>query len=153
MKLTALNDRPELTGASNAGKAYFQLKTLLLELTQKELPDAIMMAINAEIDKVNATSSSERELLKVIKQRQASIIKILEQRLKIVPKNYYRNLWMAVGMAAFGLPIGVVFGLSIGNMGLIAIGLPIGMGIGTVAGTGMDKKAAREGRQLAVEIK
>ena len=60
---------------------------------------------------------------------------------------------MVVGMSAFGLPIGVAIGLSIGNIGLLGIGLPIGMGIGIIVGRLMDKKALAEGRQLDVEIK
>ncbi len=58
---------------------------------------------------------------------------------------------MSLGMAAFGLPLGVVFGSSTGNMGLLGIGLPIGMVIGMGVGSKMDKKAFEEGRQLDLE--
>ena len=71
----------------------------------------------------------------------------------MVPKNYYRNMWLALGMSVFGLPIGVAFGASIGNMGLLGVGLPIGMAIGTLVGSQMDKKALKESRQLNIEIK
>lgn len=54
-------------------------------------------------------------------------------------------------MSAFGIPMGVAFGLSIGNLGMLGIGLPIGMGIGVAAGTVMDNKAFKEGRQLDFE--
>ncbi|MFY8110592.1 MAG: hypothetical protein ACOVKP_01170 [Flavobacterium sp.] len=86
-------------------------------------------------------------------QKQTKIIKLLEKELKIVPKNYYRNLWSALGMSVFGLPMGAALGLSIGNIGLLGIGLPIGMLIGMLVGSQMDKKAFQEGRQLAIEIK
>ena len=56
-------------------------------------------------------------------------------------------------MSAFGLPIGVAFGLSLGNLGLLGIGLPIGMGIGVALGTFLDKKAKAAGKQLEVELK
>ncbi len=56
-------------------------------------------------------------------------------------------------MAAFGIPLGVAFGISIGNMGLLGIGLPIGMVIGMAVGSVMDKKAVESGRQLDLEIK
>jgi hypothetical protein len=36
---------------------------------------------------------------------------------------------MVLGMSAFGIPMGVAFGLSMGNIGLLGIGLPIGMGV------------------------
>ena len=89
----------------------------------------------------------------MLKQKRFKIIKLLEKELKIVPKNYYRNLWFIVGMSVFGLPLGVAFGISIGNLGLLGIGLPIGMVIGIAVGSGMDKKAHKEGRQLNIEIK
>ena len=56
-------------------------------------------------------------------------------------------------MSALGLPLGLIYGLSMGNLGLIGIGLSIGMATGIVLGTKMDKKAQKEGRQLDVEVK
>jgi hypothetical protein len=73
--------------------------------------------------------------------------------MKLVPKDYYRSLWMTLGMSAFGIPMGVVFGISMGSMAYLGIGLPIGLVIGIAVGTAMDKKALEEGRQLDVEIK
>lgn len=73
--------------------------------------------------------------------------------LKLVPKNYYRHLWIGVGMAAFGIPIGVTFGSVLGNMGLLGAGLPLGIAMGAGVGARMDKKAAEEGRQLDLELK
>jgi len=60
---------------------------------------------------------------------------------------------MALGMAAFGMPIGIVFGSIIGNMAFIGLGLPLGMVMGLALGTNKDKTAFEEGRQLNVEIK
>jgi hypothetical protein len=88
-------------------------------------------------------------LRKHIRKTQSGILKLIEKELKLVTKNHYRKTWLAVGMAAFGIPLGVAFGTSIGNMGLLGIGLPIGMAIGS----GMDKKAVESGRQLDLEIK
>jgi hypothetical protein len=56
-------------------------------------------------------------------------------------------------MAGFGIPIGVAFGASLGNMAFLGIGLPIGLATGIAVGSGMDKKAFEEGRRLDVEIK
>lgn len=153
LELTTLNDRQDLARDSKSGKAYSQLEVLLQELRKRTLPDKIVLPINKEIMGVNASLSTENELGKTIKQHQTRILKLLEQDLKIVPKNHYRNLWLAVGMAAFGLPIGVIIGTSTGNIGLLAIGLPIGMLVGAAVGAGMDKKAFKERRQLDVEIK
>ena len=70
-----------------------------------------------------------------------------------MPKKHYRNTWLAVGMAAFGIPLGLAFGATLGNMAFLGIGLPIGMVFGMSVGTNMDKKAFEEGRQLDLEIK
>jgi hypothetical protein len=121
---------------------------MILELSQD-----IYKLINESIDILNSSRLSGAQLTKLIKQKQTAILKQVEKELKIVPKNYYRTLWMVIGMSAFGLPIGVAFGLSIGNLGLLALGLPIGMGIGIAVGMSMDKKAMNEGRQLNIEIK
>lgn len=88
---------------------------------------------------------------KLLKTNLSKILKLLEKELKLVPKSHYRNQWMVLGMSAFGLPIGVAFGISIGNLGLLGLGLPIGMAIGIAVGTGMDEKARKEGRQLSCE--
>ena len=59
---------------------------------------------------------------------------------------------MAIGMVAFGLPMGVAFGAALGNMAFLAIGMPVGLAIGLAMGSGMDAKAAEEGRQLNIEL-
>ena len=148
-----LKERQNISDNINLSKIYVQLAELLKELKKKQLPHKIIESVNQDIEEINSKSLTDNELMKLVKQKQTRIIKLVEKELKIVPKNYYRNLWLVVGMSAFGLPIGVVFGLSIGNMGLLALGLPIGMAIGIVVGSGMDKKASVEGRQLDVEIK
>ena len=61
-------------------------------------------------------------------------------------------MWLGLGMAVFGVPIGVFLGVSIENMGMIGVGIPIGMAVGIAIGTSMDKKALEEGRQLNVSM-
>ena len=90
---------------------------------------------------------------KQIKKSQARIIKLIEKEHKLVTKNHYRNTWLAVGMSAFGIPLGAAFGASLGNMAFIGIGIPVGMAIGIAIGTGMDKKAFEEGKQIDLELK
>jgi len=84
------------------------------------------VSINKDIEDLNSISCSGDELRKLVRTKQTSIIKILENELKVVTKNYYRNLWLAIGMAAFGVPIGVAIGTSLGNMAFMGIGFPIG---------------------------
>ena len=152
MTIIELKDRLEFDADSKMYKLYIQFTQLINELRKKDLPDVIVEAINEDIKDLNSLTTAEQVKV-AVKQKQTKIMKLLEKQLKIVPINYYRNIWLAVGMSAFGLPIGVTFGLSLHNMGLLGIGLPIGMAIGLGVGSGMDKKALQEGRQLNVEIK
>jgi hypothetical protein len=153
MEIKELKKRPSIEQNKKLISAYAQFDKLLTELKKKELTEEIVKSINNGIDQINSVSESEKQLRKQIRKTQSSILKLIEKELKIVTKNHYRNTWLAVGMAAFGLPLGVAFGASVGNMGLLAIGLPIGMVIGMAVGSGMDKKAFESGRQLDLEIK
>lgn len=153
MRLNPLTERPNLSSDPKLNGLYLQFGLLLNELNQKELSQNLITSINADVEQMNQSNSTGNEFKKLIKQKQTTILKQVEKEHKFVPKNYYRNLWMLLGFTAFGLPIGVAFGLSMGNIGLMAIGLPIGMGIGSLVGTQMDKKALKEGRQMDLEIK
>lgn len=145
--------KPELLTDTKTNALYEQLQQILSELEQKKVSGETVAKINSEIAIINSTTLRDKDLHKMLKQKQNNIIKLLEKEHKIVPKNYYRNLWLAAGMGAFGLPIGVAFGLLMGNIALLSIGLPIGMAIGIGIGSSMDKKAEAEGRQLNIEIK
>lgn len=145
--------KPELLTDTKTKALYDQLQQLLNELEKKKISAETVEKINRETVIINSTALRNKDLHKVLKQKQNDIIKLLEKEHKIVPKNYYRNLWMAIGMGAFGVPIGVAFGLLMHNIALLSIGLPIGLGIGVVVGSSLDKKAEAEDRQLDVEIK
>jgi hypothetical protein len=153
MELIELKERPELSAEPKHQAVYSQFGALIAQMKKKDLKPELLSAFNAQIGEVNASSLSGKELVKLVKTTQRSILKKLEKDMKIVPKNYYRTLWMVVGMSAFGLPLGVAFGSALGNMGMLGIGLPIGMAIGLALGSNMDKKAAQEGRQMDIEIK
>ena len=143
-----LIERQNISGNLKASNAYQQLGKLLNALEKKKLSTEAVDLINKEIEQLNSISDVDGSFVKAIKGKENKIIKLIEKKHKIVPKNYYRNLWMILGMSAFGIPIGVAFGLSIGNLGMLGIGLPIGMAIGIGVGSSMDKKAFDEGRQL-----
>ncbi len=153
MKINELDPMPDIEKNVKLKETYVQFEKLLLELRKRDLPDGLMMSINKNIDEMNSTSNSGDDMRKIIKKIQSRIIKLLEKEVKLVPKNYYRDLWLVLGMAAFGIPIGVAFGASLGNMAFLGIGLPVGLAIGIAVGSGMDKKVVEEGRQLVVEIK
>jgi len=153
MELKELNKRVNIDQNKKLNNAYFQFGELLNVLNNKKLPNEIISSINIGIEGINSFTESEKELRKLIRKTQSRIIKLIEKELKLVTKNHYRNTWLALGMSVFGIPLGVAFGSSLGNMGFIGIGLPIGMVIGMTIGTGMDKKAFEEGRQLDLELK
>jgi len=153
MEIKELKNRPDIVQHKKLYASYNQFDKLLMELRRKELTNETVNAINDGIAHVNSVTGSEKELRKQIKNTQSRIIKVLEKEHKLVTKNHYRNTWVAVGMAAFGIPLGVAFGTSLGNMAFLGIGLPIGMAIGIAVGTAMDKKAFEEGRQIDLEIK
>lgn len=152
MTINELITRQGLKENEKLEKVYNQFERLLVELRKKELPDSIVVSINKDIEALNLVPTGD-ELRIITKKKQSAIIKLLEKELKVVPINYYRNIWLAVGMSAFGIPFGVALGASMGNMALLGVGLPIGMAIGLAVGAGMDKKALNEGRQLGIEIK
>ena len=154
MLITELKEKDGITENAKLNRIYIQFGDILRELRKKELPDKIIESVNQDIDQLNSSSLTGNELRKLVKKKQTNILKLLEKEVKIVPKNHYQNLWLVVGMTAFGVPIGMTFGLGVtGNASNIAIGLPIGMAIGYALGLEMDKKAFKEGRQLDVKIK
>ena len=153
MKIKEIKNRPGIDQHKKLYASYTQFNNLLMELRTKELPPETVDSINDGIDKVNAVVGLEKALRKEIKNSQSRIIKLVEKEHKLVTINHYRNTWLAVGMAAFGIPFGVAFGTSLGNMAFLGIGLPIGMAVGMAVGTAMDKKAFEEGRQIDLEIK
>lgn len=152
MRINDLNQIPDIGNNVKLKETYVQFENLLIELRKRELPDGLVISVNKDIEEVNAACVTGSDVRKIIKKKQGRIIKLLEKEVKLVPRNYYRNLWMALGMSVFGIPLGVGFGASLGNMAFLGIGLPIGLAIGLALGSGMDKKAFEEGRQLDVDI-
>ena len=153
VNIIELKEREDIFENVKLSQIYAQFRELLKELKRRELPPEIIKSVNQGIEDINSSCFTGNELRKFVKQKQTEILNLLEKELKIVPKNHYQNLWLALGMCVFGVPLGVAFGASLGNMGLLGIGIPIGLVLGIAVGLGMDKKAFKEGRQLEVEIK
>ena len=152
MEINVLKMRDGLDRNKRLTDIYVQFEKLLSEVRKRDLPDEVVHSINTNIDLIDMATESEEQWKKQLRKTQSDILRLIEKELKLVPKNHYRNIWLALGIAAFGVPLGVVFGLSLGNMAFMGIGMPIGIPIGLAIGSGLDKKAAEEGRQLDVEI-
>lgn len=153
MEIKELHIKKANDSNKNTIDAINQFNRLLAVLRKRDLPKDFVVTINIEIDKINNSTTVDKGMRKQVRNSQSKIIRLLEKQLKLVPINYYRNTWLALGMAAFGIPLGTAYGLITGNMAYLAIGIPIGMVIGIGVGTIMDKKAMEEGRQLDIEIK
>ncbi|SFU05472.1 hypothetical protein SAMN04489724_3662 [Algoriphagus locisalis] len=148
MPLTPLTTRPSFEENPKLSKAAHNLSTLLGAIEKKNIPEPTEAKLNEIMAGVNNFPGPDPELLKQIKSAQAAILKLVENELGLVAKNHYQLQWLALGMATFGVPLGVVFGLSLGNMAFIGIGLPIGMAIGIAFGSSKDKQAEEQGKQL-----
>lgn len=148
MPISDLTLQPSIALNPKLAKASSELNSLLTAIAHQTIPAVQEQHINEIIAGVNNLSPTDPKLLKKVKTAQTNILDSLEQELKIVPKNRYRRQWLALGMAAFGIPLGIAFGTAIGNLAFLSIGLPIGFAIGIGIGTSKDKQAKEEGRQL-----
>ena len=149
MPLSTLKARTALEGNPKLVKAEQNLNSLLAAIGQKSISPEVEKKINEIIEEGNNNfGTDDKERIKRLKTAQTAILKILEKDHQIVPKNHYQLQWTAIGMAAIGLPLGMAFGMSLGNLGLMGLGLPIGLGVGVAIGTAKDKQTAQEGRQL-----
>jgi hypothetical protein len=151
MTLRTLFDRHDLNPGKRTQRKVQNFRQLLHALGERELPDAVTEALNLKIDALNEIQGSEKQYRKAVVNTEYKILKFLEKEHKIVPKNHYQKTWLALGMAVFGVPLGVAMGTVLGNMGFMGVGIAMGLAIGIAVGAGMDKKARDEGRQLDFE--
>lgn len=151
--MPTLLTRPKLSNYPKALRLYEQLGHLLTALEQKTLSAETDHLIGQVIEQLNAMDDADPKLARLIKEKERSLLNWVEKQHQIVPKNHYRTRWTLLGMSAFGVPVGVAIGTSIGHLGLLGVGLPIGMAVGYSIGVKMDKKAQQEDRQLDFEAK
>lgn len=152
MELRSLKKRPKTEQYPKTLKLFNKFQKLLEELSKKPLPSKIVEAINEEISGLNNSLAKERKYHEDLRKAYNDIIKLIRTELKIVPKHYYRNLWMSIGMPCFGLPLGTLLGLVLDNMAFLGVGLPIGMAIGIAIGSNLDNKTKEQGKQINVEV-
>jgi hypothetical protein len=130
--------------------AHQQMSRLISALEKREVPQEIMDEINTRIASLNAFTGDEKTATRNLTTTYNSLLRLLQEKLNWVPRDYHRNQWMALGLSVFGLPLGTALGLAMDNIALMGAFLPIGMVIGMSVGSGMDKKAAEEGRVLDI---
>lgn len=148
MEYLDLIRKPGVDENKEVERLYFKLNKLIDALDERELPEEFIRAVNREIEDINAFSGPNRGLIRLMRRIESNILQMAEKHFGLVPKNYYQNKWLALGLAVFGIPLGVILGMTLGNMAFIGVGLPLGMVFGMAVGSSMDKKAAAEGKQL-----
>lgn len=131
---------------------YVILMKLLRELQDRELPPEVVVEINLQIARLNAVEDNHLKLFFYFKLVKKKVLKLLFDDLSLVPKNYYRNLWLGLGIALFGIPLGIIFSIILNNSAFIAFGLPIGLIIGIAIGLERDRRAINSNKQLELEI-
>lgn len=87
---------------------------------------------------------------RIVTRYYTKLLSFIQKDYGYVTEKYYQNQWLAIGMAVFGIPFGMIFSLSLDNFAFIGIGLPIGMSVGIAIGTQKDKQAKAEGKQLQI---
>ncbi len=152
MDLYIITNRSEFNNSIKVSKLQLKLNALIEELNKRTLPDNIVLSFNALISEVNNYEGDKSGYIRKLRKVRFYIIRTCEKELKLVPRNLYMVRWMSIGLSAFGVPLGVIYGMLMDNMGFIGVGIGIGMTIGLSVGAGMDKKAKKEGRQLDVDM-
>jgi len=102
MEINELKKRDGIDRNKRLTDIYVQFGKLLSELRKRDLPDEVIQSINTNIDLINPASGSDEQWRKQLRKTQSDILRLIEKELKLVPKNHYRNIWLALGIAAFG---------------------------------------------------
>jgi hypothetical protein len=151
MDLQSLKNR-SLPGNNSLVKENKFLGELIHELNYRELPPEVVVVMNTEIVRLNTLADDHKRLRAGMRAVKRKLLKSALDDLELVPKNYYRNMWLALGMSVIGLPLGALFSVLQDNYSFISFGFLIGMVLGLAIGTEMDKRALEDNRQLQLEI-
>ena len=148
MEYLELKQKPGTEGNRKLMKRYQSLDELIEALKKVDIPESLIVSVNRDIEQINTFAGNEKELGKLILKSVTRILRMVEKEAGVVPRGHYRTMWLGLGMAIFGIPMGVAFGMALDNLAFIGIGIPIGMVIGIAIGTAKDKQAAEKGKQL-----
>ncbi len=132
--------------------ALVQFENLLQEVHKMELPPEVIVSLNSELEMLHSFSGGEKQFFKKLKNTKTVLLKILYKEVSVVPKNHYRNLWIAIGLFAIGIPMGIFLSHFLDNSIYMGLGISIGSAIGLIIGSNLDKQAEVEGRQIAIRI-
>lgn len=125
-----------------------KLKKMIDELRTKNLQHVSIEFINDIIQKLYQLDFNSKTSRYKIGQFKREILNYLQKNEGMFAKGHFTALYMTVGMSAIGLPLGVVFGFAVDNLGLLGVGLPIGLALGLALGRKKDMRIKQEGKQL-----
>jgi len=151
MKFIELTKRLSHYQDGKLSQSYDQFENLLAELSRKEIPQSMVISINEHILLINSFPGNDIKLVKELRKSRAEILRMLQKELQVVPRFYYQRMWLAIGICAFALPMGVVFGVIFDNLVWMTLALPLGLMFGIIIGSSMDKKAFESGKQLDLD--
>ncbi len=152
MELIELVKREDIEPDKKLATKYHNFEKLIVELKKRQIPPEIAEQLNRYFETINRFAGTNQALLKHLRNTQPKILNLLDTKLKLATKNYYRQKWLAIGLSVIGVTFGAVFGAIMKNMAFLGIGIPIGMLIGLAIGINLDKKAFEKGTQLDVRM-
>ena len=126
-------------------KALEQFNELISALNDKELDEEMIEHIKGNMSNVRSELT-----FNTIKKEESKILDYVKREKGYVAQNHYMTLWIALGMSAIGVPIGVAIGLALDQLGFMGIGIGGGLAIGVAIGSAKDKKAKEQGKQLPI---
>ena len=126
-------------------KALEQFNELISALNDKELDEEMIEHIKGNMSNIRSELT-----FNTIKKEESKILDYVKQEKGYVAQNHYMTLWIALGMSAIGVPIGVAIGLALDQLGFMGIGIGGGLAIGVAIGSAKDKKAKEQGKQLPI---
>lgn len=130
--------------------AAAKLERLISELNKKSIPEPLTKKINLSLEGIGAFQGSHQAVAGLIRKVYRQLLTLVRKELGLVPKYYYRSIYLSIGIAAFGLPVGLLISVLIKNFAFIGIGLPVGLTTGMAIGNAMDAKAQKENKQLNI---
>jgi ElaB/YqjD/DUF883 family membrane-anchored ribosome-binding protein len=125
---------------------YKDFTSILNSLENREFSKEKLEIIEAKLNSLNLKSNPQNRK-KYFKKALIEFKGFLNKTFSLVSKNYYTNLYIALG-AGFGVISGIVIGERFEKSLGIALGIGIGMLIGSFIGKSKDTKALSEGRVL-----
>lgn len=78
------------------------------------------------------------------------MVDAVRKQFDLTTPNYFQSRWTALGILVFGIPLGLVFSMSIDNYAFLGMGIPVGLAIGIAIGADKDKKAKEAGKLMEI---